>query len=243
MCFVSCGANESSVSLMSKPSWLESTNDLERISRPLYSPPIRQPAFSLDVQKIRCLWLISFVQDMRTFKGPFYTRGLFGYPITHTAVGLLSQKFQHSIEASSPGGEYIMEWEDEMLSCLFSISVLIQESISVFSDGGSTTPTGPDKLDELEIFLRESEHIWMTSVSGLCVILFESLTRLFEEGEFKVNYVMDLVQVLNSLSFEARHGVAKCLLNLLYCLWKNNTTMLIDDGWTPDSLLSSMHGH
>lgn len=232
-----------SVSLMSKPSWLESTNNLERISRPLYSPPVRQHTPSLDVQKVRCLWLISFIQDMRTFMGSFYTRGLFGYPITHTAVRLLRQKFQHSIEFSSPGGEAITEWEDEMLGCLFSISVLIQESISVFSDGGSTTPTSPNTLDELEIFLRDSQHMWMNSVYNLRVLLFESLARLFEKGEFKVNYVMDLVQVLNTLSLEARQGVEKCLLNLLCCLGNNNTSMLIDDGWTPDSLLSSMHGH
>lgn len=175
--------------------------------------------------------------------GSFYTRGLFGYPITHTAVGLLRRKFQHSFDSSSPSGEAIAEWEDEMLGCLFSISVLIQESISVFSDGGSMTPTGPNTLDELEIFLRDSQHMWMNSVYNLRVILFESLTRLFEEGEFKVNYVMDLVQVLNTLSLEARQGVEKCLFNLLYCLGNSNTTMLIDDGWTPDSLLSSMHGH
>ncbi len=83
----------------------------------------------------------------------------------------------------------------------------------------------------------------MSSVYNLRVILFESLARLFEEGESKVNYVQDLVQVLNTLSLEARQGVEKCLLNLLYCLGNSNTTMLIDDGWTPDSLLSSMHGH
>lgn len=175
--------------------------------------------------------------------GSFYTRGLFGYPITHTAVGLLRRKFQNSIEYSSPSGQGIAEWEDEMLGCLFSISVLIQESISVFSDGGSTTPTGSNTLDELEIFLRDSQHMWMNSVYNLRVVLFESLTRLFEEGDFKVNYVMDLVQVLNTLSLEARQGVEKCLLNLLYCLGNKSTTMLIDDGWTPDSLLSSMHGH
>lgn len=233
----------SSVSLMSRPSWLESTNNLERISPPLFSPPIMQQTLSCDVQKVRCLWLISFIQDMRTFMGSVYTRGLSSFPFTHTAVGLLRHNFQLST-ISSAHDAHITEWEDEMLGCLFSISVLIQESISVMSDGDSTTPTGPNMLDQLEISLRHSRHLWESSIHNLRAILYESLTRLFEEGEFKVNYVMDLVQVLGTLSLEARQGVEKCLLNLLYCLGNNkNSMVLIDAGWSPDSLLSSMHGH
>ncbi|KAJ5825157.1 hypothetical protein N7474_002295 [Penicillium riverlandense] len=230
------------VSLMSRPSWLESTNNLEQISRPFYSPPLMQQAPSLDVQKVRCLWLISFIQDMRTFMGSFYNRGLSSFPFTHSAVGLLRHSFQLCIESSSHDA-HITEWEDEMLGCLFSISVLVQESISALSDGDSITLTGPNRLDELEISLRDSQHMWGHSVHNLRSILYESLTRLFEEGEFKVNYVMDLVQVLGTLSSEARQGVEKCLLNLLYCLGNSNNTLSIDDGWTPDSLLSSMHGH
>lgn len=233
----------SSVSLMSRPSWLESTNNLERISPPLFSTPIMQQTSSCDVQKVRCLWLISFIQDMRTFMGSVYTRGLPSFPFTRAAVGLLRDKFQLFI-MSSAHDAHITEWEDEMLGCLFSISVLVQESISVMSDGDSTTSTGPNMLDQLEISSRHSQHLWESSIHNLRSILYESLTRLFEEGEFKVNYVMDLVQVLGTLSLEARQGVEKCLLNLLYCLGNNkNSTALMDDGWSPDSLLSSMHGH
>lgn len=231
---------------MSRPSWLESTNNLERISRPLFSPPIMQHTPSCDIQKVRCLWLISFIQDMRTFMGSVYTRGLSSFPCTHAAVGLLRHNFQLSIETSAYGA-YITDWEDEMLGCLFSISVLIQESISALSNGDSTIPTGPSILDGLEISLEHSRHMWGRSIHNLRSILYESLTRLFEDGEFKVNYVMDLVQVLGTLSLEARQGVERCLLNLLYCLGNknnnNNNRRLIDDGWSPDSLLSSMHGH
>ncbi|KAJ6085085.1 hypothetical protein N7499_004714 [Penicillium canescens] len=231
------------VSLMSRPSWLESTNNLERISRPLFSPCAMQKTPSCDVQKVRCLWLISFIQDMRTFMGSFYTRGLSAYPFTHAAVGLLRHNFQLSIE-SSGNDSHTMEWEDEMLGCLFSISVLTQESISVLSDGDSTTSTGSNTLHGLEIFLRNSRHMWGHSVHNLRSILYDSLTRLFEEGQSKVNYVVDLVQVLGTLSLEARQGVEKCLLNLLYYLGNNdNNALLVDEGWSPDSLLSSMHGH
>jgi hypothetical protein len=175
--------------------------------------------------------------------GSFYIRGLSAYPFTHAAVGLLRHNFQLSIE-SSAHDSHTTEWEDEMLGCLFSISVITQESISVLSDGDSTTPTGSNPLHGLEISLRHSRHMWRRSVHNLRSILYESLTRLFEEGQFKVNYVMDLVQILGTLSLEARQGVEKCLLNLLYCLGNNeNNALLVDDGWSPDSLLSSMHGH
>lgn len=174
--------------------------------------------------------------------GSFYTTGLSSFPSIHSAVGFLRHKFQVSVEASSHD-LYVAEWEEEMLGCLFSIVVLLQESMSILSDGNSITTTASYTLDKLETFLRDSQHMWRNSVHNLRAILYQSLTRLFEDGEFKVNYIMDLVQVVGTLSVEARQGVEKCLLNLLYCLGKDNSMLLIDDGWTPDSLLSSIHGH
>ncbi|KAL4804251.1 hypothetical protein BDV18DRAFT_142814 [Aspergillus unguis] len=228
------------VSLMSRPSWLEPTNSLERISRPRTPPNVSQDTTAVDIHKVRCLWLISFTQDMRTFMGSFYAQGLSSFPHTHAAVGLLRHTYLQSILPYS-GNTPVTELEDEVLGCLFVISIVIQESISV-----PTTATGQglSTLDELEISLRGSQHIWAESVYSLRTILFESLTLLFGEGTSKVSYVMDLVQVLSTLSLEARHGVERCLLNLLYSLGNHNgNTLLIDDGWSPDSFLSSMHGH
>jgi hypothetical protein len=133
-----------------------------------------------------------------------------------------------------------------MLGCLFSISLLIQDSNSVVSDGGSIIPTKRSTLDELESLLLRSQHMWMESVYNLRLALFECLSLVCGCGDGqlnKVNYVTDLVCVLGTLSLEARQGVEKCLLNLLYCLGNNNNVTLTDEGWTPDSLLSSMHGH
>ncbi|KAL2839802.1 hypothetical protein BJY01DRAFT_219001 [Aspergillus pseudoustus] len=232
------------VSLMSRPSWFESTNQLEQISRPSFSPSATQSTSSLDIHKVRCLWLISFIQDMRTFMGAFYNRGLFRYPCTHAAVGLLRHQFQLFTAGHFADDPRLMGWEDEMLGCLFSISVLIQDSISVVSDGGSIIPTKPSTLDELESLLLRSQHVWMDSVHNLHLALFECLSRACENGQLnKVNYVTSLICVLSTLSLEARQGVEKCLLNLLYCLGNNNNVTLTDEGWTPDSLLSSMHGH
>lgn len=177
--------------------------------------------------------------------GSFYATGLSSFPCTHAAVGLLRHHFRSSIE-SFVDETYIPQLEDEMLGCLFSISVLIQESISILSSGDSTASTGLNTLGELENSLRDSRPLWWDSIHNLRSILYESVRRLFEQGEYKVNYITDMVHVLSTLSLEARRGVEKCLINLLYCLGDNNNDsdkFLVDDGWSPDSLLSSMHGH
>ncbi|GFG26096.1 hypothetical protein IFM61606_06063 [Aspergillus udagawae] len=108
---------------------------------------------------------------------------------------------------------------------------------------------------ELVVYLVSlmSRPSWLESMNNLDQIsrpLFfssflpsRSSLDVQKDGEFKVNYVTDLVQVLGTLSLEARQGVGRCLLNLLYSLGNKDRTLLIDDGWTPDSLLSSMHGH
>jgi hypothetical protein len=228
---------------MSQPSWLESSNNLEEISRPPSQSPIAHPTLlSLDVQKVRCIWLISFIQDMRTFMGSLYGVMLSTFPSLYNAVTLLHYNFQLSIEASpfSSLGSYAVELENEMLACLFSIGVILQESMSPSYEDSPEIPA-TNTLFLLDSILRDRQHEWSQSVSSLKVILHQSLLNLYSGGDAKVNYVSELVKVLGTLSLEARRGVEKCLLNLFYSLTKKNT--LIDDGWTPDSLLSSIHGH
>lgn len=228
---------------MSKPSWLEPTNNLEQISRPPFSPLLQHQTPSFDVHKVRCLWLISFIQDMRTFMGSFHASELPSSPIAHAAVGLLRQDFQLSLE-SPPSTSHVTQRENELLVCLFLISVLVQESMSTLAEGDYSPPTIPNGFDGFEKFLTDSHHIWGQSVYKLRSVLYESLTLFFEGGQHKMDYAMNLVQILGTLSLEARQGVEKCLLNLLYHLGDNDKrTMLVNDGWSPDSLLSSIHGH
>lgn len=227
---------------MSQPSWLEPTNNLQQISRPPMSPILQQQNSYVDIHKVRCLWLISFIQDMRTFMGSFRTRKLPPFPFAQAAVGVLRQDFQHSLH--TPSNESgVTPLERERLICLFSISVLLQELISAFPEGDCTVPTLPTGLDALETFLAESRHIWGKSVHQLHSILYESPSSYFEEGPHRMDYTINLVQVLGTLSLEARQGVQRCLLNLLYQIGESKDSALMDDGWSPDSLLSSIHGH
>lgn len=173
--------------------------------------------------------------------GSFHSMEFASYPTIYSAVGFLRQEYIHSL-AAFPPNPHTTELEDDVLRCLFSITILIQESTSLLSDD-SGVKTVVDTLAELELFLRDSQDTWGNSVQKLRSILYGSLTLLFEDGTFKVDYVTDLVQVLGTLSVEARQGVGKCLLNLLYLVGNKDHTLWMDDGWTPDSLLSSMHGH
>ncbi|KAJ5104755.1 hypothetical protein NUU61_002102 [Penicillium alfredii] len=230
------------VSLMSQPSWLESTNNLEEISRLPSQSPIAHPILlSLDIQKVRCLWLISFIQDMRTFMGSFHRIGLSIFPSVHTAVELLRHNLQLCLESTSVE-TYVSELEDEMLTCLFSIGVILQESISPLYESTSQTPAF-NTLTMLDSALSESQDAWSQSVRNLRSTLCQILVQLYGIGDFKVNYVVELVKVLSMLSLEARRGVEKCLLNLFYSLGDRGNMALIDDGWTPDSLLSTVRGH
>ncbi len=56
------------------------------------------------------------------------------------------------------------------------------------------------------------------------------------------NYILNMAQVLGSLSAEARHGVERCLVYILCPAEEIQQELLLEDGWTPDSLLSSLHG-
>lgn len=176
--------------------------------------------------------------------GCFHGVGLYFFPSTHAAVGVLRRQFGERDAHTAPGSD-ISEWEAALLQCLLAISIIMQESSSGLIATNTQDVYQPIPLDELELFLRDSTHLWGDSIPKLCSILCESLKRLFAEGELKLYYVLDAVQVLSTLSLEARQGVEKCLLNLLYCLGSNDYTsnMLVDDGWTPDSLLSSVHGY
>ncbi|KAK9364980.1 hypothetical protein V1509DRAFT_634671 [Lipomyces kononenkoae] len=80
------------------------------------------------------------------------------------------------------------------------------------------------------------------------LIAWRSLIRffmdrvIFPDGRMKAKYAMEITDILRHLSFEARRGVEKCLLNVLSGIQGGKLRFSAGDRWTPDSLLSSMHG-
>lgn len=225
---------------MSKPSWFECTNNISEISEPSANAFSLDP--TMDIQKIRCLWLISFIQDMRTFMGfssRFYVRGLSAYPSLYGAVSLLRDDFQaYHLNKSCAHGPELSPSDYDRLTCLFSICLMIQDSIST----PMSSPVPSHGLVMLDEALANSRSLWQASVGNLRPFLLHHMLECHLDGPQKIDYIRRIVEVLSHLSLEAGVGIEKCLLNMLCRTQATQSTFLVDDGWTPDSLLSSMHG-
>jgi hypothetical protein len=230
------------VSLMTKPSWFEPTNNISEVSEPSADAFALDP--SMDFQKIRCLWLISFIQDLRTFMGfssRFYVQGLSTYPSLYQAVLHLRDEFQRSnSSASITLGTSPSDYD--RLTCLFSICLMMQESISSPPIDAMSNSFWSSGLDILDGALMQSRGLWDFSVQNLRPFLHQHLIETYPGALQKIEYVRRMTEVLGQVSLEARIGVEKCLLNMLCRTKDAQTAFLVDDGWTPDSLLSSMHG-
>lgn len=230
-----------SVSLMTEPSWFETVNNISDISESVQHNALDP---SLDVRKLRCLWLISLIQDMRTFMGSsarFYVEWMSTYPFIYGAVRLIDLDFQHVTQNTAPD-VVTSGSESDRLFCLFFIAVMMQENIPSMHANPANQSESNDSLARLDIDLMTSRWLWGGSVCDLRTFLNHHLVEFHANGIQKIDYIRGMVDILSSLSIEARRGVEKCLINLL-CRSKNKgERFLIDDGWTPDSLLSSMHG-
>ncbi|KAK9370575.1 hypothetical protein V1509DRAFT_656850 [Lipomyces kononenkoae] len=238
------GLVASLVTLMSKPSWFDSTDHIREISGHPFSNsvhPILAPI--IDLHKVHCLWLISFIQDMRTLTRSsswLHQQGPGGYHAVHDAALLLhfyfqrdAQRYMHEEGCGTP--EYYR------LECLFLISVLLQESR--YSSYTSTTAlygSSNNSLAVLDMSLHESRKLWECSVGNLHLFLFDRFINI-PDISLKATYAMQMTDVLKHMSIEARRGVEKCLLNMLCCTNGGNLTLFSAEGRNPESLLSSKH--
>ena len=208
---------------MAKPSWFESSNNISELSEQPLSADLH-PLGSLEsLRRVRCLWLISFIQDMRTFmaNSPELRRnGLRHYTAINDAILLLAAAMKrHLLE--SPGENGCTPAEFARLGCLFYISVLIQASArqypgdnsgrsSPLSLSGTGMPTyGSGDLAVMNTFL-EHRNIWAGTVEDLYTGLFDQFREL-PDSAHRRDYVLQMTNVLASLSSEARRGVERCL--------------------------------
>lgn len=218
---------------MSKPSWFESTNDLSEISE----HSIRRNILgnSIDVHKIRCLWLISFIQDMRNLMGMsshLYMGGLSVYPSLYDAVLFIRNDLQvESQKCKTRESNY------NRLACLFAITIMVQDSVSLAYSAQS------NELAILDMSLQIYRHAWEGSINLLRSFLHNHFVNSYPNGGLKIDYVMQMTDIVSHLSLEAQKGIEKCLLNMLCRTWDGKLPFFVDDGGTPDSLLSTVHGY
>jgi hypothetical protein len=204
----------------------------------------------LDLQKLRSLWLISFIQDMRSLMANSHNlrkEGLRHYRSLDEAVNMLRSSFHASMQ-----GYDTLEYDRTV--CLFYLGVMVQECTSssyqdVIAPAASVPLMSRDKFAEgsydrlasLDGAIDENRYLWENSIDGLRVSLLDHFMN--QPGDVnRAEYVVRMTEVLTSLSREARDGVERCLLNMFSGTHDRDMYSLDEENWTVDSLLSSIHG-
>ena len=172
---------------MVKPTWFDSSNQILDISaQPTGVTGLNPIVRSLGgLERLRSLWLLSFVQDMGTFMSN--TKGLAHFVFIQQALLVLQNDRGQSSE------QKFMR-----LACLLGICVVLQASMP-----------HEQSLASLESLLDDKRESWSGSVNGLYSTLCEVLDPQKNE------YVLNMTGVLSAISHEARKGVEACLLQML----------------------------
>ncbi|KAI1149486.1 tachykinin family protein [Nemania diffusa] len=228
------------VTLMGRPSWFDSSNQLREISQQaMATHPILGHLGNL--YKTRCLWLLSFMQDMRTFMShspEIYNHGLAHYAYIREA--LLFVKSDLQLHDGGQAEEDINERERVRLACLIYICVMLQGSV------GPGNPAPEDfhqgySITFLDQCLAQNHARWQGSIQSLYQSLFHGDIAA-QTPPSRLRYALDLTNVLCSTSPEARRGVERCMLQIL-CQAATEARTTLDYDWTPDSLLACIEGH
>ena len=245
---------------MSKPSWFYPSNNISEISDSFsclrisrQSTPLLEPTTTAgirihssnsdnsEIPKLRSLWLISFVQDMRSLmanSSNLQSVGLRHYHSIYEAVTILRSSFLDSMRNGDDALANV--YEHDRIACLFYIGVMIQECVSskyhntiattALTDTNSTQLISPsnlsmctvdievdeksyDRLATLDKAMHDQKSIWMASIPQLEGFLLNHFMNHLGNVN-RAEYVLHMTEVLTSLSREARNGVERCLLNM-----------------------------
>ncbi|KAJ2986149.1 hypothetical protein NUW58_g5165 [Xylaria curta] len=235
------------VTLMTRPSWFDSSNQLREISQQsMTAHPVLGQLGNL--YKTRCLWLLSFMQDLRTCMGnspEIYNHGLVHYAYIRDALLIVrSDLYSHDEDLRTE--DDMNERERIRLACLFYICVMLRDSISqgYIPNSSNLTPMDFHHSYSITFFdqcLARHHAQWQGSIQSLFQCLFHG-TIAAETPPSRLHYALDLTNVLGSTSPEARHGVERCMLQIL-CQALMEARAIVDYDWTPDSLLACIEGH
>lgn len=237
---------------MSQPSWFSPTNNLSVIanSNLLHWSVL---GMEIDIRHMRSLWLISFIQDMRnliSMSSRLRQEGLSKFPFIYSSVLAIKSNYEADA-AFSMTPTFLLrsghsDADNDRLSSLLSISVIVQESLSqsrgLHQVSSSFSPNDMNALAVLDMSLSAAPTTWNSSVHAIRTFLDQHFLRVYASGSQKVDYVMQMTNIISSLSLEAHRGIEQCLLNMFCRSKEGGLRFRSDQGETPDSLLSSVHG-
>lgn len=234
---------------MAKPSWFDSSNQLWEISDSPMSVRLHPVLGDEEnLHRVRCLWLISFIQDMRTLMNnslETYANGIAKYTAIQKALGLIRSEVSEQ-DTAGPDGDVCSDGENRRLASLLFISATLQSSINnsfeegnPYMDSGYQSPSNFN-IHALEEVLHANTLSWAKSTENLYNLLFYgSLWNARDDGI--TSYVLNMAGMVSRMSVDTRRGVERCLLHILRQV-PASVSFSLDDTWTPDGLLSSIHG-
>lgn len=198
------------------------------------------------LHRVRSLWLISFIQDLRTLMNNSLetdSHGIAKYTAIQEALAVIRAELPEP-DSSASELESCDEREYARLACLLFITMTIQTSING-SASQNISELGAHGLSSsamntLETFLYEHGPAWTNSTESLYNLLFYGSTRNADEVSI-TSYVLNLATIISYMSLETRRGVERCLLHILRQVPAKEQNQS-EDNWTPDALLSSIHG-
>lgn len=233
---------------MSKPTWLDITNKITEISQHEYREPIHPVLGHVDnIPKVRSLWMLSFVQDLRSFMS-IPSPQLMPYQYIQGAIVLLITDLQMSVEE----GDHKMnhrysDKEFARVACILYFCVLLQSvtghdkpADAERTTYDSSSSHSVESLILIDNLLRDSKDTWQAAgPEGIYNTLYNG-SYAMEDKEKKLEYMINLTNVLGQTTADARRGISKCLLHILHPAQADPHSVYRGDNWTPDSLLCSL---
>ncbi|KAI1115558.1 tachykinin family protein [Nemania sp. NC0429] len=236
------------VTLMTRPSWFDSSNQLSEISQQQAMASHHPVLGHVDnLYKTRCVWLLSFMQDMRTFMDhspEIYNHGLAHYTFIRDALLVVKSDLRTRDGGFQADDDDVDERERIRLACLFYICVMLQGSSVAHghSESGAQADFHQNySVASLNQGLASAHAQWQGSTHDLFECLFHGAMAA-QTPPGKLRYALDITSVLGSMSPEARHGVEQCMLQIL-CQAAMGERTALNYEWTPDSLLACIQGH
>ena len=226
-------------SLMTATSWLDSANRIadivkvhaEAAAAAFASSGAADPGAQTmtgDVQtlhKIRCLWLLSLIQDLcsrRRHGRPGGGSGGLGGHLNAVAAVVFLQRDQESDERDPLMAEQSCnQHELTRLSCIILIGLLVHDASS-----GACSPPRDDaarcasfnlaRFDYL-LQLAAAQGTLASSVEGIHSLALSSVLNTHDPpaGFQKVQYATHVAEVLASMRPESRHCAERCLYHFL----------------------------
>lgn len=235
---------------MSQPSWFSPTNNLAVIANSsfLHTSVLGS---EIDIRHVRSLWLISFIQDMRNLIGmssKLRQEGLSMFPSIYNSVLAIKSNFEADTAFSGTATILLQsghsDVDSDRLSSLLSICVIVQESLSQsrVHQGSSSSLNDMNALAVLDMSLSAAPTTWVSSIHDIRTFLDQHFLRFYASGSQKVDYVMQMTNIISSLSLEAHRGIEQCLLNMFCRSREGGSRFRFHQSETPDALLSSVHG-